>query len=130
MGVKKPKYIQMNFIPHAIQRYPTAGDYAECEETGGWYVFLSETRDWRYSFLVGLHELVEMALTKHRGIDWNLIDEWDMIGPGKDSDDPGAMEDSPYYKEHMQAESIEWAVANMLDVAWADYQKALDEELK
>lgn len=122
-----PDQIKINFIPHAIQRYDTAGDYKEFEDS--WYVFVSETEDWRYEFLVLLHELVEMALTKHRGIDWNLIDEWDMMGPGKDSDDPGAMEDAPYHKEHMQAESIERQVAEMLGVVWDEYQKALDEEL-
>lgn len=114
-------------IPQKEQLYATSGNY--WEEHKNWYVRVSETSDWRYEFLVLLHELVEMALTKRRGIDWNLIDEWDMMGPGKDSDDPGAMEDAPYHKEHMQAESIERQVAEMLGVVWDEYQKALDEEL-
>ena len=63
--------------------------------------------DWRHSALVVVHELVEMILTKARNIDWKDIDEFDMNGLGKDSDDPGSMPEAPYHKEHVFAEKIE-----------------------
>ena len=53
-------------VPHEDHRYPTVGDY--WEQDGVDHVRVSAMRDWRYEFLVAIHEMIEMTLTKHRGI--------------------------------------------------------------
>ena len=67
-----------------------------------------------------------MLLTTHDKISWKDITDWDTIGAGKDSDDPGAMPDAPYHAQHMRAEQVEKQVAEWLDVDWAEYNAALD----
>ena len=59
--------INIETIPHGDQRYPTVGDYWD-DENGVMQVRVSDMKDWRYEALVIIHELVEMFLTKHRGI--------------------------------------------------------------
>ena len=119
------KDITIYFQDASAMRYPTAGDYLE-KENEEWAVFVARTEDWRHQFLVLMHELVEMALTKHRGIRWSEIDSFDMEGGGKDSDDPGALATAPYHKEHMFAENVERFIADELGVDWNDYNTALD----
>jgi hypothetical protein len=115
-------------IAHKDQKYNTAGDYWETSEghNGTWAIRLSELSDWRYEFLVLIHELVEMALTKHAGIDWKDIDNFDTIGAGKDHPDPGSLKSAPYYNEHKAAEMVEKIVASALKVKWEEYNQALD----
>lgn len=115
-------YIQVFPVPHRQQRYDTAGDYQET--VMGWQVFISKLPDWRYEFLVALHELAEMALTKHHGVPWEVIDKFDMDHP--ELDDPGACKHAPYHLEHMDAEKLERLAAHMLEVEWDEYQIALD----
>jgi len=116
--------IRINITKHFRQKYDTAGDYEA--RNGMWYVTISELPDWRHSFLVAIHELVEMACTKHNGVDWKEIDAFDIEGGGKDHPDPGSLEDAPYHKEHMAAEHIERKVAELLGVEWETYNQALD----
>ena len=59
--------IHIKTIPHDTQRYPTVGDYWT-SSAGVEEVRVSEMPDWRYEALVAVHELIEMILTKHRGI--------------------------------------------------------------
>ena len=59
--------INIETIPHSDQRYPTVGDYWD-DENGVIQVRVSDMKDWRYEALVVMHELIEMFLTKHRGI--------------------------------------------------------------
>jgi hypothetical protein len=115
-------------IAHRDQKYDTAGDYWESDEghNGTWAIRLSELPDWRMEFLVLIHELIEMGLTKHRGISWDEITAFDTVGDGKDSDDPGRITTAPYHKEHMFSENIEKILAEELEVDWIDYNRALD----
>lgn len=116
--------IRVGTRPHATQKYDTAGDYEELK--GVWYVDVSELPDWRMEFLIAIHELVEMACTKHNGVPWKDIDHFDIEGGGKDHPDPGSLETAPYHKEHMAAEQIERKVAELLGVEWETYNQALD----
>jgi len=110
-------------IPHCRQRYDTAGDY---RETGGalWSLTVSEMPDPRMEAALIVHELVEMILTKHRGITWGEIDRFDMGHP--ELDDPGADPRAPYHLEHLAAEQIEKQMCILLGLPWAEYQAAFD----
>ena len=116
--------ITIEVIPHNWQAYNTAGNYFAVD--GGAAIFVSQLPDWRYEALIAVHEFIEMLLTTHDKISWKDVTDWDTIGAGKDSDDPGAMPDAPYHTQHMRAEQVEKQVAEWLDVDWAEYNAALD----
>lgn len=122
--------INIETIPHQSQRYPTVGDYwedgAEVEQ-----VRVSEMPDWRYEALVAVHELIEMILTKHRGIAEQAISEFDIafeksreVGQvlGEPGDDPR----SPYRKEHFFATNVERLLAAELGVDWFAYDRFVE----
>jgi hypothetical protein len=117
--------IDIRTINHYNQKYPTAGDYFEL--CGNWHVRISRMKDWRYEFLVLMHELTEMALTKHHNIDWELIDEFDIRGKGATHPDPGTLEEAPYHNEHALATQIEKKLAKMLGVDWETYDLAFED---
>lgn len=116
--------INITPIEHKNQNYETAGDYQEIDDD--WFVRISNMPDWRMMYLVMMHELTEMALTKHHNIDWKDIDYFDMVGEGKDHPDPGTLKSAPYHNEHMLATQIEKRLAKMLGVDWNEYNEALD----
>ena len=115
-------------IPHAQQRYPTVGDWW-ADRSNHWHIRVSAMGDWRYEFLVALHEQVEMALCVARGIQEEAVTEFDQtfeaqrriaLDPeamGEPGDAPGA----PYRREHRFAENIERLVAAELGVEWQAY---------
>lgn len=116
--------IRVRVKPAKTMRYATAGDYFE--RFGMWDFHIAELPNWRMEGLILIHELVEALLTKHAGISWIDIDEFDRFGEGKDSDDPGAMPQAPYHFQHVLAESIERQMADMLEIGWSEYNAALD----
>ena len=77
------------------------------------------------SFLVALHELVEVVLCQQHGITAEQVDAYDFAH--QDDDDPGLNPDAPYHREHMVAFSMEIEAALALGVDWTDYNKRLDE---
>jgi hypothetical protein len=118
--------IHIRTIPHSEQRYPTVGDY--WNNDGVEEVRVSQLGDWRYEMLVTIHELIEMAITRHRGIPEQAISEFDIkfeeareqgIVEGEPGDDPKA----PYCREHFFATNIERLLAAELDVNWPDYDR-------
>lgn len=116
--------ITIRIIPHSLQNYDTAGDYEQLKT--GWLVSVSEMSDWRHEALVMIHELVEMILTKHNGVKWEDIDNFDTT-IGRELDDPGNCPKAPYHKEHIAATNIERLLAQLLGVNWAEYDKSFDD---
>lgn len=115
-------------IQHDKQRYPTCGDWWITELASGLKlteIRVSKMGDWRYEFLVGLHELVEAALCRHRGISGETVDAWDLAH--LESEEPGLEPNCPYGKEHREAESIERQVSAWLGVDWLEYCVAIAE---
>jgi hypothetical protein len=98
-----PKII-IETIPADLQRYETAGDYLVDEE-GNWQFRLTNYDDPDYEFRVLIHELTEAYLLWKKGVDWKIIDEWDIAHP--DSMDPGMEEGSPYKEEHIAGNNAE-----------------------
>lgn len=109
--------IVIETIPHKDQRYPTAGDY--WDEDGVKHIHVSALGDSRMELLVAIHELIESALCDARGIAEPDVKAFDEAHP--ESDDPGALADAPYFREHIFAEMIEKVIALELGVNWARY---------
>lgn len=114
--------IKIYSIPHHTQRYDTAGDYLELSYE--WQVLISKLPNWKMQFILTMHELIEMGLTKHNGVSWKDIDDFDMSHP--ELDDPGACPKAPYHKEHMAAETIEKQLALLFGIDWKEYNAVLD----
>ena|ERR1041385_1144907 len=121
--------INIETIPHENQRYPTVGDYWQEGEVE--QVRISSMKDWRYEVLVTVHELVEMALTRHRGISEESITNFDVKFEAKRLDglragEPGDDPEAPYRREHMFATNLERMLAAELDVEWPEYERYVD----
>ncbi len=121
--------INIETIPHHQQRYPTVGDY--WDEKGVEQIRVSEMPDWRYEMLVAVHELIEMALTKHREIAEESISEFDInfedsrrnnLVTGEPGDHPNA----PYKREHFFATNLERLLAAELGVDWFEYDRHVE----
>lgn len=70
--------IVIKSIPHSHHRYSgTVGDYFT-DKKGIEQVCVSEMSDWRYEYLVAMHELIEDFLCQHRGIKESDITEFDI----------------------------------------------------
>ena len=113
--------VEITSIPQAQMRYSSLGDYVRTADDA-LYIKVQEFPDWRYEFLIALHEFIEEALTKQRGIaepDIKAFDEAHL-----DADDPGMLPDAPYHKEHLFADAVERIMALQLGVDWAAYEVA------
>lgn len=111
------KPICIEAIPASDQRYDTAGDwYYDDYET--LLIKVNQAPDWRYEFLVALHELVEVKLCEHAGVTQEMVDEFDLKYKG---DDPGADPKAPYHTQHQHATVVEEYVARALGVDWKTY---------
>ena len=121
--------IHVETIAHEDQRYPTVGDY--WQEDGIEQVRVSKMKDWRYEILVIVHELVEMAITRHRGIAEELISEFDIAFEKSREErliigEPGDHPQAPYRQEHFFATNLERLLAAELDVDWFEYERYVD----
>ncbi len=116
--------ITIKTIPSKEQRYRTLGDYW-FDEQGNLEVRVTKLNDWRWEFLIALHELVEVALCKDRGITIKEIDEFDKDFekelPEDNEEEPGEHVHCPYKMEHLFADSIEKQMACQLGLDWYNY---------
>lgn len=110
-------------IPHKDQRSPRGvGDYFGSAH--GVTIQVSKLGDWRMEFLVAVHEMIEEALTRHRGIKEPDIMAFDVAHP--ELDDPGMSPEAPYHREHVTATAIEMLLAQELGVDWSAYGEACE----
>ena len=121
--------INVETIPHHEQRYPTVGDYWEAD--GVVQIRVSEMHDWRYVILVAVHELVEMMLTRYRGISQEAIGAFDMEFEKKRevglvAGEPGDAPEAPYRREHFFSTNLERLLAAELGVDWPIYETYVD----
>lgn len=115
--------IVIETIPHNCQRYDTVGDWDFKDET--LFIRVSETGNWKYECLVGLHEMIEALLCKDRKISEREVTEFDMKFTGKG--EPGRNKHAPYRREHNFATKLEKRMAAELFVAWGKYEDTLDD---
>lgn len=118
-----PKEISVKFINPEDQKYDTDGDYYE--KKNKWEAYISKMTDWRFAYACMLHELIEMGLTKARGVNWDAITEYDKDHP--EEVEPGLDKEAPYHKEHMDATNIERQMIKLFGLKWDDYQKSFDQ---
>ena len=130
MAVTPRTLATLEAIPARQQRYCTCGDWQffpndEC------LISVSAQEDWRHELLIAIHELVEAALCRQRGISQKAVDAFDMaFEQGRDLGDesePGDAPDAPYRREHRFAENIERQLAHELGVNWREYDEALQK---
>lgn len=114
-----------HFIPQDRMTNGQCGDY-ECHgRTIDFYI--TATEDWRYAALVSLHEMIEVILTRHAGIDEKDITAYDReFFAHSRKGEPGDAHDSPYREQHQTASAIERVMAYHLEVNWDEYNKELD----
>jgi hypothetical protein len=117
-------------IPHKFQAYETVGNWQILPD-GTPVVFVSDMKDWRYNFLVMLHEFVEVFLCRHSGISQKQVDRFDIAyeknRPEGNEDEPGDDPRAPYRVEHCIATGIERIAAGFLGVSWKEYEQAINE---
>ena len=111
-------------IPHQRHRYETVGDWYTNKLTGTLDVKVSQMEDWRYEFLVAVHELIEAGLCRHANVTENQVDRFDMrfTGEGEPGDSPLA----PYYQQHQVATVIERDLCKLLGLEWDKYDEAVN----
>lgn len=125
--------IQIRTIPHTAQRYPTCGDWWWEDDGHTLQVRVSVMGDWRWEFLVAVHELVEVFLCKLAGVNEAEVTYFDIMfekerEEGKHSPDsePGFDKRAPYRKQHRIATWVERFLALCLYVNWKDYNEIIN----
>jgi hypothetical protein len=115
--------IQIKTQPYSEMRYDTVGDYLYNDDEMN--VYVADLGNDDMNFLVGIHELIEMYLTKKRGISEESISDFDKQfeenRPEGNTDEPGDDKNSPYKREHFFATTIERLIAAELNVDWKEY---------
>ena len=117
-------------IPHNKQRYKTCGDWFENGDNT-LRIKVSSLFNYRYEYLIAIHELIEALLCHERGIaegDVTKFDEqFEEFRPPLNTDEPGDHPLAPYKREHFFATSIERLVASELGVDWIKYEEAINK---
>lgn len=117
--------ITIKVIPHAQQRYDTCGDW-QFDAEGNLNIKISDTGDWKTTFLIARHELDEAILCRARGITQEQVDAYDFAHPEAGGDSFSDNNDAPYSESHNDALAAEWVMSRLLGVDWTEYTAQLD----
>lgn len=131
--------INIESIPHESHRYATCGDYFY-DDLDILQVRVSDIPTVKdkaleelYKKMIVIHELVEEALTKFRGISEQEIMNFDLYyekrreqGLVDENSEPGFNNDAPYRAEHTLATSIEMQMCSLAGISWEDYDKHIN----
>ena len=108
--------IEIQSIEPKEARYDTLGDYFINKDGDLIVQTVKQSKDEQLmddkSFLIFLHELVELKLCLNAGVSFESIDDFDFkfTGEGEPGDEP----DAPYREQHRRAMLIEHMMANFL----------------
>lgn len=124
------KKINIEFIEHSAQRYPTCGDYW-LDENGDLQIRISIMSDLRSILAVAIHELFEVSGVIANGISIEAIDQFDIEfeknrQPGN-TDEPGHDPAAPYGHLHRLAEISEMLYADAVDLNWREHERNVNE---
>lgn len=120
-------------IPHSQQRYPTCGDWMT-DKDGVNHIFVSETGNEDYNFLIAIHELIEQKLCNKKGVKEEDVTAFDikfeemrkafpeMVG----TREAGDVETAPYFSEHRYATAVEMNMSTQLGVDYPVYNEAIN----
>jgi hypothetical protein len=117
--------IVIRFIPQADQRYDTVGDWLF--EGRRLVILVSRMGNEVYQQAVAVHELIEALLCNAAGVTQEAVDRFDMVGLGKDSDEPGFEPTAPYHREHCWADVVERTFIAAAGKSWAKYDQAVGD---
>lgn len=121
--------ITIETIPHEQQKYPTCGDW-RYDEHGTLMIKVSELGDEFKETLIAVHELVEVQLSRKRGITVEEVDDFDIAfeaARAKDNtDEPGDDPACPIKREHCIATGIERILAAEFGIDWKQYEQQID----
>ncbi len=116
-------------IPNNKQRYPTVGDYAT-DIFGVTHFKISELENWKYEFLISIHEIIEKFLCKAAGVQEIDIDTFDIKyekeRPENDFSEPGNSEEAPYHRQHLVASYVENLLLRELGLNSIEYEKVIN----
>lgn len=119
--------IEIKTIPDKDQGHNTVGDYKE--KQGKLIITVSDMGNWKHEMLVALHELIESALCKARGIEYTKVEEFDQQFEKQRKygilDEPGSNINAPYRKEHQFALKMENIFADELGVDWDEHNELI-----
>ncbi len=115
------KTIHIMSIPHKDQRYNTCGDYWETPE-GTIEIRVDDLGDEKEETMIIIHELIELFLTKVKGISWEEIDKFDKeLDKTHPELEPGDQPEAPYYHQHQIACIVERILCPEVGMNWEKY---------
>lgn len=122
--------IHIKTIPIEDMRYPSCGDYWY-DKNGVLQIRVADMGDSFYETMVAVHEIIEEALTKKRGITEQQIMDFDLEFEANrkegNLDEPGFDINCPYLKEHTFATSVEMCMCAMAEINFMEYDKTVNE---
>jgi hypothetical protein len=117
-------------IPHSNQRYETIGDWI-FNDNGDLEIYISDTGNIKYEFLIAIHEAIEAFLCMDRNIQEKDVYNFDLLYESQrepnDYSEPGDHFLAPYRKEHFFATNIERLIAAELNINWQEYDNDINK---
>lgn len=129
--------IHIKSIPNEKMRRPGGvGDYWYDGE-GILQIRVAELGDEFMETSIAVHEIIEEALTKKRGLlepDIQSFDEYydqrKKMGLVPEDSEPGHDPNCPYRNEHCFAESVEMGMFALAGISWKEYEDTVDQSYK
>lgn len=113
--------------------FTTAGHWRETD-AGNFEVLVVALKDWRYSFIVLMHELTEWAICRWFGVSTATCDAFDDLweqelvrGEHKPEEEAGFDRRCPYRKGHVWGARMERLFCFLLGLRWKTYCADWDE---
>lgn len=123
----KIRSVSIETVTTKSMRYRTVGDWF-FTEPGVLKIQVADTGNWIYNMLVAIHELIEVCLCAHKGIEQKSVDAFDMAH--EDDEDPGSHPKAPYHDQHMIALSVEMMLSVAFGIKWRPYEYVLEKTFK
>jgi hypothetical protein len=127
--------ITVKVIPISEQRFTTLGDWLENPD-GSFVITLPEMNDWRVTFLVLMHELVEWGITQSEGTTTSACDDFDAMWEQEIKDGKQLIETEagfdprcPYRRGHVWGYRAERVLCWILGLSWKSYGAECDRYL-
>jgi hypothetical protein len=122
---KTIRKIEIEFIPQDQMRYDTCGDW---RYEGDKLIIEVAQMPELYQQAIAIHELFEALLCNAAGVTQEVVDEFDINGPGADADEPGFHPDAPYAVQHQWADVCERCFIAAVGLSWSAYDDAVSDK--